>query len=300
MKAKGIAYGFLGFLFFFSLGLFSYCFAAKEVKQAPKPDEVWLDPSELPGQTVPQKPLPPREVKKEPQPGDVWLDPSLGMEFVFAQGGCYEIGDLWGNGDSNERPLHTVCVVGFWMGKYEVTQWQWQRLMGNNSSNFKNCGNDCPVEEVSWKEAQEFARRLSQRTGYTFRLPTEAEWEYACRSGGRTEKYAGGDEVNTVAWYSKNSDGRTHTVGQKRPNGLGIYDMTGNVSEWCMDWYDSDYYSISPKDNPKGPSSGTVRVLRGGSWSDLAWNVSCSARRGSRPDLRHSLTGFRLVCVTRQ
>ena len=242
--------------------------------------------------------------KKGLKPGEVWKEPVLGMEFVWVPDGCYEMGCASCPSDwlGVEKPVHTVCIDGFWMGRYEVTQGQWRKLMGVNPSRFKNCGDDCPVEMVSWNEAAEFVKRLSQRGRYTFRLPTEAEWEYACRSGGRQEKYSGGDNVNAVAWHDDNSGGRTHPVGKRQPNGLGIYDMSGNVKEWCLDWYANDYYSRSPKDNPQGPSSGTDRVVRGGMWLNGASGVRCSDRTFGRLYRWHDdygEFGFRLVRADR-
>jgi formylglycine-generating enzyme required for sulfatase activity len=234
--------------------------------------------------------------------------------FVFVKGGCYQMGDTFGDGESNEKPVHEVCIDDFYMGETEVTQRQWTEIMGpapagskqgSNPSYFKGC-DDCPVEQVSWNDAQEFIKKLNQRTTPLvplnkgglrglYRLPTEAEWEYAARSGGKREKYAGGDDLDSVGWYSGNSEGKTYPVKQKRPNGLGLYDMSGNVWEWCQDWYDSGYYKNSPKDNPKGASSGAYRVLRGGSWGDLAWRSRAADRSWSHPDARVSDLGFRCV-----
>ncbi|MBI3600779.1 MAG: formylglycine-generating enzyme family protein, partial [Nitrospinae bacterium] len=196
-------------------------------------------------------------------------DTVTGMEIIFIKGGCYQMGDTFGDGESDEKPIHEVCVDDFYMGKYEVTQKEWQSIMGNNPSYLKNCDN-CPVEQVSWNDVQEYINKLNQKTGKKYRLPTEAEWEYAARSGGRSEKYSGGNNIDSVAWYNSNSNSKTHPVGQKEANGLGLYDMTGNVWEWCQDWYDSDYYRKSPKNNPEGASSGQYRVLRGGSWDEYA------------------------------
>jgi formylglycine-generating enzyme required for sulfatase activity/uncharacterized caspase-like protein len=208
---------------------------------------------------------PEKEIK-----GKTYKDPITGMEFIFVKGGCYEMGDTFGDGYDNEKPVHEVCVDDFYIGKYEVTQAQWKAIMGNNPSYFKDCGDNCPVEQVSWNEIQEFINKLNQGAGTNkYRLPTEAEWEYAARSGGKKEKYAGTSnesELGEYAWYDKNSGSKTHPVGQKKPNGLGIYDMSGNVWEWVQDWYDENYYRSSPKDNPKGAYSGQYRVLRGGSW----------------------------------
>ncbi len=168
-------------------------------------------------------------------------------------------------------------------------------MRGNNPSYFSNCGDNCPVEQVSWNDIQDFIRILNQRTGKNYRLPTEAEWEYAARGGGKSDKYSGGNDVDSVAWYTSNSGGKTHPVGRKKPNGLGIYDMTGNVWEWCSDWYGDGYYRSSPRDNPQGPSSGGFRVLRGGSWYDSARYSRASVRLMLNPDYRYNYVGFRLV-----
>jgi formylglycine-generating enzyme required for sulfatase activity len=224
-----------------------------------------------------------------------YTDPATGMEFVFVKGGCYRMGDTFGDGYQDERPVHRVCVDDFYIGKYEVTQDQWQAVMGDNPSQFKRCGGNCPVESVSWNDVQGFIEHLNNQSGGNYRLPTEAEWEYAARSGGRREKYSGGNDIDGAAWYGKNSSGRTHTVGWKQPNGLGIYDMTGNVWEWCSDWYGDSSYSKSPEDNPKGPSGGAYRVLRGGSWSSDASLARSTLRNRDNPAFRNYYDGFRLV-----
>ncbi len=228
-----------------------------------------------------------------------WQDPLTGMEFVFVKEGCFQMGDTFGDGYEVEHPVHEICVNGFWMGKYEVTQGQWEKVMGSNPSQFKN-GATYPVENVKWDDAQEFIGKLNDMTGKRFRLPTEAEWEYAARSGGRREKWAGTNsesELWEYAWYSGDSDGRTHPVGQKRPNGLQLYDMSGNVWEWIQDWYDKDYYRSSPKNNPQGPGRlMTYRALRGGSWNDVPKHTRMSNRSGAiGPRSRNPFTGFRLV-----
>ena len=220
-----------------------------------------------------------------------WKDPTMGMEFVRVEGGTFQMGcGPWaGECKPNESPLHEVTVSGFWIGKYSVTQGQWQKVMGSNPSGFKK-GVNYPVETVSWDDAKQFIQKLNGMSGFRFRLPTEAEWEYAARSGGKAEKYAGGSDVDAVAWYSSNSGKSTHPVGTKAPNGLGIYDMSGNVFQWCEDLYDENAYGKGQRDNPISNSGGSLRVLRGGSWSrDATW-VRC-AFRGFWEPASHGLGG---------
>ncbi|MEK7263456.1 MAG: formylglycine-generating enzyme family protein, partial [Bacteroidota bacterium] len=185
-------------------------------------------------------------------------------EMVYVEGGSFEMGS--NDGDSNEKPVHRVTVDDFYIGKYVVTQKEWEAVMGNNPSNFQ--GDNLPVEQVSWDDVQEFLQKLSTKTGKNYRLPTEAEWEYAARGGHKSSgnTYSGSNRIDNVAWYDGNSNSQTHTVGTKQPNELGIYDMTGNVWEWCSDWYGS--YSSNAQTNPQGSSSGSDRVLRGGSFTD--------------------------------
>jgi formylglycine-generating enzyme required for sulfatase activity len=226
-----------------------------------------------------------------------YRDPITGMEFVLVFGGCFEMGDTFGDSESHEKPVHEVCVDDFYLGKYEVTQGQLEKVMGNNPSNFK--GRDNPVEQVSWNDVQEYIDRLNRQSGRKYRLPTEAEWEYAARSGGKRDKFSGTSqesELGQYAWYSSNSAGRfsSEPVGQKKPNGLGLHDMSGNVWEWCADWYDANYYQNSPKDNPKGPGNGQLRVLRGGSWYDNPRSVRAAARNWGAPADRGLSLGFRL------
>ncbi len=199
----------------------------------------------------------------------------------------------------DEKPVHKVCVDGFWMGKYEVTQGQWQKIMGNNPARFKK-GSNYPVEYVSWENCRSFIDKLNGRSLKTFRLPTEAEWEYACRSGGRDEKYAGGNDLGRAAWYSSNSGPSTHAVGGKAANGLGLYDMNGNVWEWCLDWYGKNYYSSSPTNNPQGSSSGSLRVNRGGSWDYTVWGLRSTYRSRYMPSSRYISLGCRLVSPGRR
>jgi formylglycine-generating enzyme required for sulfatase activity len=229
------------------------------------------------------------------------------IEMAKVNGGCYQMGDTFGDGGPNELPVHRVCVNSFYIEKYLVTQAQWQAVMGNNPSIFKECGGNCPVENVSWEDALDFIRRLNDQTGKNYRLPYEAEWEYAARSGGKQEQWAGTSDSNQLgayAWFDENSGGKTHPVGTRRPNGLGLYDMTGNVWEWCKDWYGEDYYKRSPLKNPHGPSSGSARVIRGGGWDDASGIVRTTSRDGSDPSIRCDICGigggFRLAITAVQ
>ena len=225
-----------------------------------------------------------------------YTDPLTGMEFVRVEGGCYMMGDAFGDGELDERPVHRVCLDEFRIGRFEVTQAQWIKVMGENPSEFA-CP-DCPVEGVSWIDAQEFIEKLNLAGGGGYRLPTEAEWEYAARSGGRKERFAGTSDASKIgefAWHDANSGGRTHPAGQKKPNGLGLYDMSGNVWEWASDCYGEGYYLISPVGNPKGPETCTSRVLRGGSWYRDPADLRASLRSTYKPDIERSSFGLRLV-----
>ena len=228
-------------------------------------------------------------------PAPLFKEPATGMEMVYVKGGCYQMGDSFYEGGSEEKPVHGVCVDDFYLGKYEVTQGQWKKIMGGNPSHFSKCGDNCPVEMVNWNDAQEFISRLNKGTGAgKYRLPTEAEWEYAARSGGKREKHSSGD-VYDGAWYFASSGNETHPVGTKAPNGLGIYDMSGNVWEWTNDWYEGDYYSHSARKNPAGPSTGDLRVLRGGSWETGPVDVRTTYRNYLKPEYRGGGNGFRLM-----
>ena len=192
------------------------------------------------------------------------------------------------------KPVHQVTLTNdYYMGKYEVTQALWKTVMGSNPSNFK--GDNLPVEQVSWDDCQEFIDKLNSMTGRKFRLPTEAEWEYAARGGmkSRGYRYSGSGNISDVAWYTDNSDSKTHPVGTKQSNELGLYDMAGNVSEWCQDWYGS--YVSSFQTNPTGAVSGSDRVACGGSWYNDARICRSSFRSHSTPDARYGNLGLRLV-----
>ena len=209
---------------------------------------------------------------------------------TFMMGATSEMQDPF----DDEKPVHQVTLTNdYYMGKYEVTQALWQAVMGSNPSEFK--GDDLPVEQVSWNDCQEFISKLNGLTGKKFRLPTEAEWEYAARGGKKNcgYQYSGSSNISDVAWYDGNSGSKTHPVGTKQANELGIYDMTGNVWEWCQDWYGS--YVNSPQTNPIGANSGSYRVCRGGSWNIKAWHCRSSYRLYGTPVNRGYSIGLRLV-----
>ena len=225
---------------------------------------------------------------------------------VYVEGGTFTMGATPEQGSfvgSYEKPAHQVTLSNFYICKYEVKQEEWEAVMGRNPSEFK--GSKRPVEWVSWEDCQKFISKLNAMTGQTFRLPTEAEWEYAARGGNRSQgtKYSGGSDIGSVAWYRVNSydkgkespDYGTHPVGQKQPNELGLYDMSGNVREWCSDWYDNNYYKSSPKTNPQGPSSGSARVHRSGGWGSHTGYCSVSSRNGNTPSFRDNDLGLRLA-----
>jgi len=225
-----------------------------------------------------------------PRAGQTWRDPTTGMKFIYVPKGCFQMGS--NHGDSDELPVHRVCVGGFWLGKYEVTQGQWKKVMGSNPSYFRN-GNSHPVEKVSWDDVQAYIRKLNVKGGAQFRLPSEAEWEYACCSGGKDEKYSGSNSVDRVAWYDGNSDYKTHKVGTKSANGLGLHDMSGNVWEWVQDVY--GFYSSHSKNNPVNTGGGSYRVSRGGSWNDRATDSRCAYRNRRDHRYRSFNLGFRLL-----
>ena len=230
---------------------------------------------------------------------------------VFVKGGTFQMGT--NNGYDHEKPVHIVTVNYFYIGKYEVTQKEWKEVMGNNPSYFK--GDDIPVEQVSWYDVVDFCNKKSDKEGLTrcysgsgkntqcnfnangYRLPTEAEWEYAARGGNKSNgyKYSGSNNCGDVAWYWGNSVSKTHPVGQKKTNELGIYDMSGNVWEWCWDWHDGNYYSNSPQNNPKGPGSGRYRVSRGGCWASTSTGYGCrvASRSYINPGISGGDGGFR-------
>ena len=252
-------------------------------------------PVQQPQRPVQQQPEPEQTPTPEPERPQHNL-PDIAM--VYVSGGTFTMGATSEQGSDaydREKPAHSVTLSGYYIGKYEVTQELWKAVMGSNLSYFK--GDNLPVENVSWNDVQEFLRKLNAMTGKRYRLPTEAEWEFAARGGNssRGYKYSGGNSIGSVAWCKDNSGSRTHAVGTKSPNELGIYDMSGNVLEWCQDWYNSSYYGSSPRTNPQGPNSGSFRVYRGGSWNGGAGSCRVSNRTFITPGNRYGDLGFRLA-----
>ncbi len=227
------------------------------------------------------------------------LGNGITLDMIFVEGGTFMMGS--NAGGNNEKPIHSVTLDSFYIGKYQVTQAQWKAIMGNNPSYCQS--DDLPVEYVSWDDAQEFIKKINQKffsLGHKgkYRLLTEAEWEYAARGGNKSKgyEYSGSNDINEVAWHRDNSDRETHPVGQKKANELGVFDMSGNVWEWCEDWYDRDYYKNSHTKNPNGASNGSGRVRRGGSCYYDTYYCRVADRTGYPPTLSNYFNGFR-ICL---
>ena len=223
-------------------------------------------------------------------PGKLSKDCQDCPEMVAIPAGSFEMG---GN-LSSEQPVHRVTLRPFSLGKTEVTQGQWRAVMGSNPSSFSNCGDNCPVEKVNWDDARQFVSRLSAKTGKTYRLPSEAEWEYACRAGGLHE-YCGSDRADEVSWYSGNSGNATHPVAGKKANAWGLHDMSGNVWEWTEDCWNQNY-SNAPTDGSVWTSGNcSLRVVRGGSWVDGPQILRAAFRIRFTSAVRSLVIGFRVA-----
>ena len=245
-----------------------------------------------------QKPAPAPAPKPAPAPipeNQTFTVNGVTFTMIGVQGGTFTMGatrEQGGDAWDSEKPAHRVTLSSFSIGQTEVTQELWEAVMGSNPSDRK--GPKRPVEQVSWNDCQEFVTKLNALTGQHFRLPTEAEWEYAARGGSKSQgyKYSGSNNIGDVAWYDGNSGRTTHDVATKQPNELGIFDMSGNVYEWCQDWYGS--YSSSPSSNPTGSASSSNRVRRGGGWSSFAGSCRVADRWRCFDD-RGFYLGFRLA-----
>lgn len=234
----------------------------------------------------------------------------INMKMIWVEGGEFLMGctsEQGGNCMDDEKNVRRVTVDGFYIGMLELTQSQWEKVVGTSIYQQKSkvgenstygVGPDYPMYYVSWEEAMEFCRLLSNKTGKTYTLPTEAQWEYAARGGKKADgtKYAGSNMIDAVAWYGDNSGSSTHPCGTKRANALGIYDMSGNVYEWCKDWYRSSYTSYDTN-NPTGPSSGSYRVIRGSGWGSIAPDCRVAIRNYGSPGYRDNYFGFRVVLL---
>ncbi|THB76913.1 MAG: formylglycine-generating enzyme family protein [Desulfobulbaceae bacterium] len=223
----------------------------------------------------------------------------LSATIIRVEGGCFMMGDQFDEGVADEYPVHQVCLDSFYLAKYEVTQEQWNQIMGSNPS-VQNENPHYPVEVVSWYDVETFLKRLRAKTGVNYRLPSEAEWEYACRAGGKKLRFGtadGTDSVELLVHQENSEEPALHAVGSFPPNTLGLYDMSGNVSEWVQDWYHPEYYANSPVDNPvlRETRMKTRKVRRGGSWSDKGWIQRCSFRNWRKPAFRLVGLGFRLA-----
>ncbi len=233
----------------------------------------------------------------------VWQEPTSKMEFIEVPGGCFPMGDTFGDGEHNEVPVHETCVDSFFIGRYEVTQGVWKRIMGGNPAMFRE-GDNYPVENINLQDIEEFILRMNQLGTGVYRLPTETEWEYACRAGGQKIKFSTPDgafspEQVNVDNPEGDSWSETSQVGTFPPNALGIHDMSGNVWEWVEDIYASDAYSKHKKLNPLYRGMGPSRLVRGGAWSHESQFARCSKRHmHCRPSVRYDIIGIRLVRET--
>ena len=280
------------YILFFMMLAFSMGAAAQpQITRKPKPKKEQAKPhnvqrNQKPAANQSQKPKPKVAYKNK-----TFTVNGVSFNMVYVAGGTFQMGS--NVGDYDEKPVHSVTLSDYYIGQTEVTQELWQAVMGSNPSDFKGAKN--PVNNVSWNDCQEFIIKLNRLTGGRFRLPTEAEWEYAARGGNKSRGYifSGSDYLGSVAWYEDNSGDEVHPIGSKSANELGLYDMSGNVFEWCSDWYGS--YPSSPQTNPTGASSGSGRVLRGGGYCFKESNCRTAFRSSIVPASRFYSFGFRLA-----
>lgn len=216
---------------------------------------------------------------------------------VEVKGGKFDMGS--DDEAADRKPAHTVILKDFSMGRYEVTEAQYKAVMGKEAVTFPYCDN-CPITNVSWNDVMTYIEKLNAATGHKYRLPTEAEWEYAARGGNlvsskKQKKYSGKHVLQYIAWFDRNAKEHVHEIGRKDPNELELYDMTGNVEEWCSDWYGKDYFTKNEVSNPQGPQTGISKVVRGGSWKSEAYDLSVTRRAAYLPTEKSIALGFRLA-----
>jgi formylglycine-generating enzyme required for sulfatase activity len=249
-----------------------------------------------------EKPIynPPPTVSPNKQTADVAVpkDLTFGLQMLKIEGGTFNMGSNDPNHYADERPVHKVILRGYAMSKYEVTQRQWRDVMGGFPEDFTNLNCDnCPMNFISWGDIQGFLTKLNEKTGKKYRLPTEAEWEYAVKGGKVNSSflYSGGNDLQKVAWFADNSEGKIKQVGLKKANDLGIYDLTGNVQEWCADFYSDSFYKLSGMDNPQNTKATDTRVVRGSAWTDSSEDSRLTLRTSENPLTKSEKIGFRLV-----
>ncbi|MBF0422038.1 MAG: SUMF1/EgtB/PvdO family nonheme iron enzyme [Magnetococcales bacterium] len=286
-------------------------FLQKENKLSPPKDGPAVPSSNSPGQSSGaitasspanhppiQKPAvttaaltPPDALSADNRKPKLWSDPETGISLAFVSGGCFNMGN--DRGEKNEKPVHEVCVDSFWMGVYEITQKQWRQVMKWLPEQTIEADH-LPVGNVSWENVQQFIQTINKRSGVQFRLPTEAQWEYACTGGGIHKSYCGDGSVHNLGWVEENAKNQPHPPGERAANRFGLYDMTGNLWEWVSDWYDREYYRYSQKQNPDGPTAGSSRVFRGSGWLSKGEFARATMRQDMDPNRSYPLLGFRL------
>lgn len=241
-----------------------------------------------------------REEAVKAEPGKNWKEPLSGMEFLWVEGGCFHLGSpprIEGR-DGDEGPVRRVCLAGYWIGRKEVSQGEWRKVMRSNPAHFRK-GDDYPLERVTWVEAESFVRKLNEMYPgkINFRLPTEAEWEYACRDKGQAVRFAGAADPAEVGWFADNSGSSTQMIASRMPNRMGLFDMSGNVWEWMRDSYQGNAYAKMETENPVMENSSVYKVIRGGSWTSEGRSLRCSNRGFEAFSSKRNDLGLRLVRV---
>ena len=282
------------YILFFMLLAFSMGAAAQpQITRKPKPKKEKAKPNNAQRNQKPAANQSQKQKSKVVYKNKTFTANGVSFNMVYVEGGTFQMGS--NDGYDSEKPVHSVTLSDYYIGQTEVTQELWQAVMGSNPSASRLKGAKNPVNDVSWNDCQEFISKLNRLTGGRFRLPTEAEWEYAARGGNKSRGYifSGSNYLGSVAWYFDNSGGEAHPVGSKSPNELGLYDMSGNVWEWCSDRY--GYYPSSSQTNPTGASSGSYRVSRGGGWFSDAAYCRVAIRDSDTPTNSKYILGLRLA-----